>query len=149
MVIEGSDVDLQSQPQHDMNISYGGVFAIFVRTVDHLQQIGQVSVQGWPFCSRCVRRRPLIRWAAQVLFFGGLTMLLGGVALGLSLDERQPMLMIPILLGLVAAIASGFVFGQSGWTRIAGATVSDDRQWVTFRDAHPKFAGEIRHLGWD
>ena len=44
----------------------------------------------------------------------------------------------------VMVIASGFVFSQSGWNRIAKATVSDDGESVSFNGAHPNFVAEAR-----
>lgn len=146
-VVGGTDVDLLSRPKHDMTPTYGGVFAIAVRTADHLKQIKQVPVHGWPFCVRCARRRRRLRRTAQVLFFGGIAMILAAVVASQLLNEREPLLIIPILFGIGAAIASGFVFGQSSWSHIAGAVVSNDGQWVTFTNAHPQFAAEMRSAG--
>lgn len=146
-VVDGADVDLQSGPKHDRTPTYGGVFAIAVRTADHLHQIKQVPVQGWPFCVRCVRRRRQLRRTAQALFFGGIAMVVAAIVASLLVNEREPLLIIPVLLGFGAAIASGFVFGQSSWSHIAGAVVSNDGQWVTFPGAHPQFAAEMRSAG--
>lgn len=133
-VIQGTDV--------------GGVFAIVVRTVDHLERIKQVSIRDWPFCVLCVRRRSRIRRAAQVLFFGGVALVITAVVVAV-LRGQQPLLMIPTLLGFAAAVASGFVFGRSNWTYVANAQVSSDGQWVTFTDAHPQFAAELRQANED
>lgn len=142
-VLDGSDVDLQSRPKYDKSPTYGGVFSILVRTADHLQQIEQVPVPNWPFCELCVRRRRRYRRTAQALFFGGVLLVVAAVAVGLLLEQQQPLLIIPLLFGVAAALTSGFVFGQSSWTHIANATVSDDGQWVTFDNAHPQFAAEM------
>lgn len=146
-VVDGANVDLQSRPKHDMTPTFGGVFAIAVRTADHLQEIKRVPVQGWPFCAQCVRRRRQLRRMAQLLFFGGIALAVAAGVVSLLLTERQPLLIIPILGGIAAAIGSGFVFGQSSWSHIAGAVVSNDGQWVTFPSAHPQFAAEMRAVG--
>lgn len=146
-VIDGGDIDLQSRPKHDMTPTFGGVFAIAVRTADHLQEIKRVPMQGWPFCARCVRRRRQLRRTAQLLFFGGIALAVAAGVVSLLLTERQPLLIIPILGGIAAAIGSGFVFGQSSWSHIAGAVVSNDGLWVTFPSAHPQFAAEMRSAG--
>lgn len=130
-----------------MTPTYGGVFAIAVRTADHLQEIKQVSVRGWPFCLWCVRRRRRLRRTAQALFFGGLAVVALALVASLLLSGREPLLIIPALAGFGAAIAAGFVFGQSSWSHIAGAVVSDDGRWVTFTGAHPQFVAEMRPVG--
>lgn len=146
-VITGTDVGLQSTPKQDMSPTFGGVLAIVVRTVDHLEQIKQVPVRGWPFCAECVRRRQRLRRTAQALFVGGVAMVIAAVLFAIVSQRQEPLLMIPMVLGFVAAVTSGFVFGQSGWTRIANAQVSDDGRWVTFANAHPQFAAEMRSVG--
>lgn len=147
-VADGSDVDLQSRPQHDMSPTFGGVFSILVRTADHLQDIERVPVQGWPFCELCVRRRRRLRRAAQALFFGGVVLVVAAVVVALQRGQ-EPLLMIPMLVGVAAALGSGFVFGQSSWSHIASARVSDDGRWVTFADAHPAFLAEMRSASED
>lgn len=82
-----------------------------------------------------------------MLFFGGIALVVVAVVVGLQLNQREPLMIIPIVLGIGAALASGFVFGQSSWSHIAGAVVSNDGQWVTFTNAHPQFAAEMRAAG--
>ncbi len=143
--VDATEVHLQSQPAPDTTPSFGGSFMIAVRTMDHLQQIKHVPVAGWPLCSRCVRRRRLLRRTAAALFFGGLALVIAAVLIGL-LSGQQPLLIIPLLLGVAAAITSGFVFGRTSWSRIAGAIVSHDGQWVRFPNPHPRFAAEIHRI---
>lgn len=146
LVSEGIDVDLQSRPRHDKTPTYGGVLALTVRTVDHLDKIQRVSVQGWPFCPDCLRRRRLIRTTAGIMLFGGLMLVAIAAAIRFGIDSREPLLIVPFLLGVGAAIGSGFVFGQSSWSHIAGARVTDDGNTVTFSSPHARVIEELRDI---
>ncbi|WP_030105126.1 hypothetical protein [Actinoalloteichus caeruleus] len=141
------DVALVTRPTTKGTPAQAGAVSIAARVAENAQNQRGVSLTGWPLCESCLAHRSRLRGTARALLFGGLAVALAAVVTFLALGEPQPLLGLPIVLGVAAVICSGFVFGRSGWNAVLSAEVTPDGQWVRFAQPHPAFATELAALG--
>ncbi|WP_016701561.1 hypothetical protein [Actinoalloteichus spitiensis] len=141
------DVTLVTRPTTKGTPAQAGAVSIAARVAENAQNQRGVSLAGWPLCQACLAHRSRLRGTARILLFGGLGLAVAAVVTFLVLGEPQPLLGLPIVLGVAAVICSGFVFGSSGWNAVLSAEVTPDGQWVRFAQPHPAFSAELAALG--
>jgi len=67
------------------------------RAGEYARSVKLTRVSGWPLCGRCGRVRTAGLVLANVLFFGGVAMLIASLVLRAQADGPVPMLLVPIL----------------------------------------------------
>jgi hypothetical protein len=103
-----------------------------------------VRVAGWPLCRRCVRVRFAGLALATGLFAAGLLALVGGFAAGVAADRPRPVLLVPILGGLAAMLASAPALVWAGLPRLTRVRLTADSAMVQVLDPHPDFEARLR-----
>ncbi|MFC6018556.1 hypothetical protein ACFP2T_20395 [Plantactinospora solaniradicis] len=139
------DFALQSRPKlTESNPALGGnVLATAGRVGEHAGKVRVTRIAGWPLCARCVRTRRWWLLVASVCFWGGLALLAGAIVARIVAGQSA-VLGIPMIGGIVLAIASPAPFVLASLPRITKARTSDDGGAVLVRDAHPEFAAQVR-----
>jgi hypothetical protein len=135
---------LQSRPKlNESNPALSGnVLATAGRVAEHAGKVRVTRITDWPLCARCVRTRRWWLLVASVCFWGGLALLAGAVVARV-VSGQSAVLGIPMIGGIVLAIASPAPFVLASLPRITQARTSDDGAAVLVRDAHPEFAAEV------
>lgn len=115
----------------------------FDRADEYLRAVRTVTVSGWPLCATCVRERRTWLSLAGVLFFGGLAALVASFVIGGLMSGDQPLLLIPLLAGFAAILASPIPLGRGALPRLTRAETTSDGQSVRITEPHPEFVARL------
>ncbi|MGH3931666.1 MAG: hypothetical protein ACRDTF_17030 [Pseudonocardiaceae bacterium] len=123
----------------------GNILGLGGRLGEWGQRVKVTRVRGWPLCSRCVTQRRTWIWPTRVLFWGGLALVIGAVAISI-LTGPDPLLGIPMLGGCAMMLASVVPFTRASYPRIIQAQTSRDGSRVIITNPHPQFVLEMYAL---
>jgi hypothetical protein len=113
------------------------------RMAEYSRQVKIVKVSGWPLCSACARQRTAGLALTGVLFFAGLLAMIGGFVAGAMASGPNPAILLPILLGFAAVLASPWPLRLAALPRLAGAEVTPDGSAVRVTGASPEFTAQL------
>jgi len=136
---------LQSRPKLDeSNVALSGnVAATTGRLAEHAKKVKVTRITDWPLCASCARTRRWWLLVAAVFLWGGLALVAGAVVARI-VNGQSAALAIPMIGGILLAIASPAPFVMGSIPRIIRSRTSDDGSAVVVRDPHPQFAAEVR-----
>ena len=113
------------------------------RLAEYADKVTYVRLAGWPLCERCLRQRRLSLATASLLFFGGLAALIAAFLIGALVDGDQPILIVPILAGFAAMLASPWALQPGSMPRLTQTRATDDASVVQVADPNPAFTAQL------
>ncbi|PRW62495.1 hypothetical protein [Actinopolyspora mortivallis] len=125
----------------------GNVLGLFGRFGERARRVAVVGVRGWPLCRRCRAMR--LRWfgTAQVLFWGGLLAVLGGVLGRVVTGQTAAAFGVSLLGGFAAMLLAAVPFSLGGVPRVVRARAAGDGTRVLVDRPHPEFAARLSRWG--
>lgn len=99
-----------------------------------------LTIQSWPVCDRCVRRRVVLRAASIAVVVAGL------IIHALPLMPAEPLGPRWIAVGLLVSAAGVLSMNWSTWGAVMKARTTGDLSIVTFTAPHPGFAAQLAPL---
>ena len=98
----------------------------------------RVKATAWPFCAQCGRSSRVRRIVTAGVFAAFAVMI--GVTIAIGESQQGP----AALVGSLALLVAGFVaLSNASNMKVAGAAVTVDGVWVSFRNAREAFVAQV------
>lgn len=134
---------LQSRVQHtDVPRRGSNPLTAFARVGERARKARITWVRGWPLCATCVRTRVFWFGLVQVLFWGGVLLLVGAVVARVRIGQEE-VLAAPAVAGLAMMLCSVLPFVRGSYGRILGARTSQDGEHVILDRPAPEFVRRL------
>lgn len=133
---------LQSKVQIEGRRFFANVFTQAERLAQHGAKVRVIDVKDWPLCPTCVRTRATWVSIASLLFFGGLTALIGSLLVAAFTDGMQWLAAVAAI-GFVAMPLAAWPFARGSMGRLISARTAPDGESVIVEHPSSAFLAEL------